>query len=90
MLLERPFCTQVLDIASIGQQLTLGASVNVLLASKFSEAPFVANDDLLATWELVLCAAKGFVDYGFVVVACTDADEDLADVYASDSSGRFT
>lgn len=45
---------QELDICTIDQDLASSLLLHVLFTTERSEAPVLGNDNLLATWELVL------------------------------------
>lgn len=57
---------QELHIAAIDAELASLALLDVLVAVERSETPLLGNDDLLATWELVLRAAEGLDGGGAV------------------------
>lgn len=49
-----------LDVGTIDLDTALLAELDVFIATERSEAPVLADNDLLATWELVLRAAESF------------------------------
>ena len=51
---------QELHVGPVDQQLPSGTLLEVFFAAQRSEAPVLADDDLLAARELVLRAAEGF------------------------------
>lgn len=55
-----------LDVGTIDADLTSLALLDIFCAVKGSEAPLLGDDDLLATWELVLRSAKGLDGGGAV------------------------
>jgi len=55
-----------LDISPIDPDLAFLALLEVFVPAERSETPVLGNDDLLAAWEFVLCAAEGFDGCGFV------------------------
>lgn len=57
---------QELDVAAVDTELTSLALLDVVVAAERGEAPVLGDDDLLATWELVLCAAEGLDGGGAV------------------------
>ena len=66
IVLERPLVPQELHVGTIHTHLALLALGDILLAVKRRETPLLRDDDLLATWELVLAATEGFDGGGAV------------------------
>ena len=58
--LERTLVPQELNVSAIHTDLAFLALGDVLFAIEWREAPFLRDDDFLATWELVLAAAESF------------------------------
>lgn len=64
--------------------------LEVVLAVDVGEAPLAGDDDLLATGELVTCAAESLLDDGGVLVLGADGEDDLADIDTSDGAVRLS
>ena len=58
VVLDRALVAQELDVGTVGSEMTSSTLLDVLSTVERSETPFLGNDDLLATRELVLAAAK--------------------------------
>ena len=56
-----------LDVGAVDTDLTSLALLDVVCAVERSETPLLGDDDLLATWELVLRSAEG-LDGGWAVL----------------------
>ena len=63
---KRSLVPQELHVRTVHPHATLLAFGDVLLAVERGEAPLLRDDDLLATWELVLAAAEGLDGVGAV------------------------
>lgn len=50
---------QELDVGTINENLSGGLLLHVLLTAEWGETPVLGDNDLLASWELVLGAAEG-------------------------------
>ena len=57
---------QELDVGSIDEDLSGGLLLLVLLTTEWGETPVLGDNDLLASWELVLGAAEGLKGNGAV------------------------
>lgn len=66
VVLERALVPQELHVSTVDPDAAGLALLNVLLATEGGEAPVLADDDLLATGELVLAAAEGLDGGGTV------------------------
>jgi len=55
-----------LDVGTIDLDTAFLSQLDVLVTAQRSEAPVLGHDDLLASWELVLRAAKSFDGCGTV------------------------
>lgn len=86
VLLNLALVSQELDISTIDLDLALLAELNVLLTAERGEAPVLADDDLLATRELVHGAAEGLDGMSTTGVTGADAEKDLANVDASNDT----
>ena len=64
--------------------------LEVVLTVDVGEAPLAGDDDLLATGELVAGAAESLLDDGGVLVLCTNGEDDLTDIDASDGAVRLS
>jgi hypothetical protein len=69
VVLQRTLVPQELHVGTIHTDLALLALGDVVGAVERSETPLLRDNDLLATGELVLAAAKGFDGGGTVCVA---------------------
>ena len=58
--LYRPFVPQELHVSAIDPDFAFGTLLEVFIAAERCEAPVLGDDDLLATWKLVLGATEGF------------------------------
>lgn len=87
---ERTVVVDVLDVRSVRNQTTVFLGDFVFFTSEFGETPFVGNDNLLATGELVLATTEGLDDDGFVSILGTDRDENLTNVDTSAGTDGFT
>jgi len=81
---------QELNVGTVGLDLTGCPSSGVLLPSQWGETPVLGDDDLLATWELVLRSSQSFDGGSTVRVTGSDRQNDLANVDAGDSSVGLT
>jgi len=75
-----------LDVSTVWLEVTLAALGNVLLTVERGEAPLLADDDLLATWELVLSTAESLNGSWLVSIPRSDRQDDLANVHASNET----
>lgn len=66
---KRAVLGQELNVAAVDTELASLALLNVLGAVERRETPLLGDDDLLATWELVLRATEG-LDGGGAVCRC--------------------
>lgn len=80
----------VFAVRTIGDDQTLRLLLKVLFLGKFGEAPFVGDDDLLSTGELVLGTTQSFDDVLGHVILRSDGQQDLLDVDTSDETLWFT
>lgn len=87
------------QISSWSDELNIGAITDdpflifqflVVLTVDVGESPFLGDDDLLTTRELVACPSESLGDDGCVGVFCTDGEDDLADVDTGYSAIWFT
>jgi len=69
-----------LNVSTIGQQLSSHSLLDVLLPPERRETPLLADNDLLATRELVLRAAESLDGSGAVSVTSADGEENLTNV----------
>jgi len=69
-----------LYVSTIGQELSGHPLLDVLLSPERRETPLLADNDLLATRELVLRAAEGLDGGGAVCVTSADGEENLTNV----------
>jgi len=83
---ERAVLGEELDVGTVDADGTGLALLDVLFPTQRGEAPVLGDDDLLATWELVLCATEGLDGGGTVGVTSSHREEDLADVDTGDSA----
>jgi len=81
---------QELNICTVHQHSTLLLQLDVLITSQGCETPVLADDDLLATGELVHGSSKGLDGSSSVGVSGSDRHEDLANVDTSDRAVRLT
>lgn len=72
----------VLEIATVLENLVLILRLLVLVLHHVCEAPALGYDNLLTTCELVTRAAKGFHNNRAVVLPGTDGEENLSDIDA--------
>lgn len=63
---ELAVVAQELDVCTINENLSGGLLLHVLLATERGETPVLGDDDLLASWELVLGAAESLESDGAV------------------------
>jgi hypothetical protein len=77
---------QELDVCTINQDLASSLLLHVLFTAERSEPPILGNDNLLATWELVLRTAESFESGGTVRITSSDTQDDLTDVDTGNSS----
>jgi len=61
---------QELNIGTINQNLSRVLLVHILFTAQRSEAPVLGDDNLLATWELVLGSAESLDSSGTVCEKC--------------------
>jgi len=87
--LDRTLVSQELDIGTIDQDTTLLLELDVLVSSKWSEAPVLADDDLLSTRELVHGSSESLNSGSSVGVSSSDGKENLTDVHTGDSAVRL-
>jgi len=71
------------------QHLLLLLQLQVILLVDIGESPFLGNDDLLATRELVPRTAESLDHNSRVVVLRPDGEDDLANVHTCDSAVRL-
>jgi len=71
---------QELDIGAIDLDTAFLAKLDVFVTTKRGEAPVLADNDLLAAWELVLRAAESFNGSSAVGISRSDRQDDLADI----------
>jgi len=83
---KRALVLEELDVGTVWLEVTLAALGNVLLTVERGEAPLLADDDLLATWELVLSAAKSLDGGWLVSITGSDGQDDLANVHTGDET----
>ncbi len=57
---------QELNVGTIDENLSGLLLIHVLLTAEWGETPVLGDDDLLASWELVLGAAEGLERNGAV------------------------
>lgn len=57
---------QELDVGTIDENLSGGLLLHVLLTAEWGETPVLGDNDLLASWELVLGAAESLEGNGAV------------------------
>jgi len=81
---------QELDVGTVGLDLTSSSSIGVLFSPQWGETPVLGDDDLLATWELVLRSSESFDGGSTVGVTGSDGQDDLANVDTGDSSVGLT
>jgi hypothetical protein len=74
VLLDWALVAEELNVGTVDEELALGTLLKVLLTAERCEAPVLADDDLLATWELVLGTAESLDGSGtvlFLSACCT-------------------
>lgn len=81
---------QELNVGTVHQDTTLLLQLNVLVPSQRSESPVLADDDLLATRELVHRSTESLDGSSSVRVSGSDGQKDLADVDTSDRAVGLT
>lgn len=57
---------QELDVGTVDEDLSGGLLLHVLLTAEWGETPVLGDNDLLASWELVLGAAESLEGNGAV------------------------
>jgi len=77
---------QELDVRTVDLDLAGLLQLDVLVTLQRREAPVLADDDLLATGELVHAAAESLDGSGAVGITGADGEQDLADVDAGDGA----
>jgi hypothetical protein len=77
---------QELNVGTIDQNAALLLEFDILVASERSETPVLADDDLLATGELVHGSSKGLDGSSTMCVSSSDGKENLANVDTGDRS----
>lgn len=82
--------SQELHVGTINLDTTLLSETDVILPSEWGEAPVLADNDLLATGELVHGAAEGLNGGGTVGITGANAEEDLANVDTSNDAVGLT
>lgn len=82
--------SQELNIGTVDLDASFLAELDVFVAAERGEAPVLADDDLLATGELVHGSTEGFDGGGAVGVTGADGQEDLADVDTGDDTVGLT
>lgn len=86
VLLNVTLVAEELDVGTIDLHTALLAQSNVLFAAQRGESPVLADDDLLATGELVHGATESLDGGGTVGITGANTDEDLTDVYSGDDT----
>ena len=65
---ELSVVAQELNVSTIDENLSGGLLLHVLLTAEWGEAPVLGDNDLLASWELVLGTAESLEGSGAVYV----------------------
>jgi len=86
VLLNLAVVSQELDIGAIDQDTALLLQLDIFVASQGGETPVLADNDLLATGELVHGSSESLDGGGAVGVASPDGQKDLADVDTGDTA----
>lgn len=81
---------EVLDVATIVDDLASSTGLNKLLTSQLSETPVSGDNNLLLTGELVLAASESLNDGSLVAVLGTDREDDLTNVDTSNETVGLT
>jgi len=81
---------QELNICTINQNSATSLLLHVFLTTERSETPVLGNNDLLATWELVLGSAEGLKGVGAEGITSSETHDDLTNVDTGDSSVGLT
>lgn len=63
---------QELDVSTVDENLSGGLLLHVLLTAKWGETPVLGDNDLLASWELVLGTAESLKGDGAVCMLLED------------------
>lgn len=85
VVLQWAVVVHVLQVAAVTHDTVVVAGLQVLGLVHVGEAPLLADNDLLATGELVSRSSESLQHDGTVVLSGSDGQEDLADVNTSDS-----
>lgn len=80
---------QELHICAVDQDSAFLLESDVLVSSQWCESPVLADNDLLSAREFVHRSSKSFNGVCAVAVVSSDRKENLANVYASNSSVWF-
>ena len=90
VLLDASLVPEELNVGTIHQHPAFLFQLDVFISFQWRETPILANDDLLATWELVHGSSESFDSSSTVRVPCSYGKQDLANVNTSDSSIRLS
>lgn len=85
VVLQWAVVVDVLQVAAVTHDTVVVTGLQVLSLVHVGEAPLLADDDLLATSELVSRSSESLQHDGTVALSGSDGQEDLADVNTSDS-----
>jgi hypothetical protein len=87
---KRTVLRDELAVSSIGNDLSRGSQVIVLILVELGETPVLRNEDLLSSGELVLGTSEGLAGGGLEGFLGTDGDEDLLDIDTGDHTGGLS
>lgn len=89
MRLERSLFGEILDITTVRLEFSSLSLFDVFFTRELGESPFVGNDNLLSSGELVLASTQGFNHDSLVGILCSDRDQNLTNVDTGSSPLRF-
>lgn len=81
--------SQELDIGTIDQDSPLLLQLDILLTAQWCESPVLADNDLLATRELVHGSSKSLDGGSSVGISSSDGQKDLTNIDTSDCAVRL-
>jgi len=86
---ERTLVAEELDVSTVGLEVTIRSLGNVLLTGKRSEAPLLADDDLLTAWELVLSTAESLNGIWSMDIPRPHGQDNLTNVHTRHKTVRL-